>query len=179
MTLPTDIILPLRPEQIKSQDPDQLELYIRDLINSLTDMYQDIVGNVNGSTRQFTPVVKGATTSGTGTYTSQVGWYLRQGLMVDVWFDVVWTAHTGTGSAYVQLPYKVANSAIDPFAGTLGTATLALTAGYTATFCVAVPNTFQCNAIQYGSAVPMLNINVPAAGRFLGHVRYIGQEFEN
>lgn len=178
MTLPIDIIFPLRPDQIRAGG-QQLELYIRDLVNSLTDMYKDVVNVVNGSLRQFTPVIAGRTTAGTGTYSWQSGWYLRQGLMVDVWFDVQWTAHTGTGVMYLILPYKVANSENRPFAGTLATSTLAYTAGYTATFCEAEPDTFRCNLVQYGSGVAMANFNVTAAGRLIGHVRYPGQEFEN
>ena len=181
MTLPIDIILPLRPEQIKSGDPADLELYMRDLVNSLTDMYQSMVQNIDGTLQQYTPTIRGSVTAGTGTYTAQTGWYLRQGIIVDVWFDIVWTAHTGTGNAIITLPYKVAKSPnstlVRPFAGTLGSSVIPFAAGYTSLICEAEPDTFNCNGIEYGSGVPFINTGVTPVGRYIGHVRYPGQEF--
>lgn len=45
----------------------------------------------------FTPTVKGATTAGTYTYTTQSGSYVRIGNIVHFQAKVVWTAGTGTG----------------------------------------------------------------------------------
>lgn len=59
----------------------------------------------------FTPVVKGSTTAGTGTYTAQQGFYTRIGNRC--WFNLnlVWTATTGTGNMQIGgLPFT-ANAA--------------------------------------------------------------------
>jgi hypothetical protein len=54
----------------------------------------------------FTPVIKGATTPGVGTYTRQEGRYYKIGRMVIVFFRVTTTAHTGTGAIQIEgLPY--------------------------------------------------------------------------
>lgn len=79
----------------------------------------------------WTPVVAGNTTAGVGTYTVQAGSYTRIGNRVffNGWVD--WTAHTGTGSTYVDgLPFTVANNnnAYGSVSVTT-TAAIALTAG--------------------------------------------------
>lgn len=58
----------------------------------------------------WTPTVRGSTTAGTGTYTTQQGYYHRIGAMVFVDATIVWTAHTGTGNQQVAaLPFTVRN----------------------------------------------------------------------
>lgn len=57
----------------------------------------------------FTPTVYGASTAGTGTYTSQIGRYTRIGNTVFFRLYIVWTAHTGTGSLRLTLPVASAN----------------------------------------------------------------------
>ncbi len=58
----------------------------------------------------FTPVIKGTTTAGAGTYTAQVGRYTKVGNVVHFWIALVWTAHTGTGSLYIDsLPFTPKN----------------------------------------------------------------------
>jgi len=69
-------------------------------VNTL-DWYQE--GN-------FTPVLVGGTVPGTGTYSLQFGKYTRIGNMVSITVEMIWSAHTGTGSASIQgLPF-VANT---------------------------------------------------------------------
>jgi hypothetical protein len=54
----------------------------------------------------FTPTIKGTTSAGTGTYTTQTGRYTKIGDRV--LFDIVlsWSAHTGTGNMRIAgLPY--------------------------------------------------------------------------
>lgn len=177
MTLPSDIILPLRPDQIKSGGQD-LELYIRDLINSLTDMYQDVVQVVNGALKQWTPIVYGFNSAGEGVYSRQTGWYLRQGLMVDLWFDIQWIGHTGIGALILQLPYKAAKTDNFPWMDAVFT-TLPLSVGYTSTLISANSDTIQGVVLQSGSGVPFINVIISANGRLTGHMRYVGQQFEN
>lgn len=65
----------------------------------------------------FTPTVRGSSTTGTGTYTQQKGWYTKVGRQVTVNVWLLWTAHTGTG--YLQfsdLPF-VANNTSGNYSG--------------------------------------------------------------
>ena len=63
----------------------------------------------------FTPVVAGATTGGTGTYSNQYGKYTRIGNLVHFTLSVTWTAHTGSGPILVQgLPFTSTSDAIQP-----------------------------------------------------------------
>ena len=57
----------------------------------------------------FTPIIIGST-SGTGTYTVQEGFYTKIGSRVFFHLYVVWTAHTGTGNLLVSgLPFIAKN----------------------------------------------------------------------
>ena len=57
----------------------------------------------------FTPVVIGATTAGTGTYTDQSGVYTKIGNRVFYRINLSWTAHTGTGVIiFTGLPFTSA-----------------------------------------------------------------------
>jgi len=59
----------------------------------------------------FTPTVRGSTTAGTGTYTTQFGRYTKVGRLVTVSVTLVWTAHTGTGNLqFAGLPFTAANT---------------------------------------------------------------------
>lgn len=64
----------------------------------------------------FTPTIIGTTTSGTGTYTGQVGRYTKVGNRVFVSIAVAWTDHTGTGNiAIAGLPFATnATSGVIP-----------------------------------------------------------------
>lgn len=60
----------------------------------------------------FTPTIAGTTIAGVGTYTTQFGRYTRIGNLIHVDVQVVWTAHTGTGSMLLTaLPFTVRNTA--------------------------------------------------------------------
>ena len=71
------------------------------------------VGITNGlssaafyETGTFTPVIAGSGAAGTGTYTSQSGFYTRMGNTVTFSFGVTWTSHTGTGNIGVlNMPF--------------------------------------------------------------------------
>jgi hypothetical protein len=54
----------------------------------------------------WTPVIQGSTASGTGTYTTQQGYYYRIGWITFIVGKVTWTAHTGTGNIRISgLPF--------------------------------------------------------------------------
>ena len=105
-------------------------------------MYEDIAQAVNGNIgndqeiglRQYIPVVTGTSgTNGAETYQRQTGWYLRKGIFVDVWVDLAFTGHTGTGNTQISLPYISAITANNPFQGTMAAGTISYTTNYTQT----------------------------------------------
>jgi hypothetical protein len=60
----------------------------------------------------FTPVVRGSSVAGSGTYANQVGFYTKVGRLVTVNVWLNWSAHSGTG--FIQfggLPFLSANTA--------------------------------------------------------------------
>ena len=178
MTLPTDIIFPFRPEQLTSDDPQKRVEYQRDFVFTLTRMYQDMAQAINGDIRDFTATVLGATTTGTGTYTKQSGTYLRQGLMVDYWFDIEWTAHTGTGNLTIQLPYKVRNVLNQPWIGVVTVDDITFPAGTTYVTIRGINSTYTAEVIASGSAISSANIPIASPGQLRGHIRFLGVEFE-
>lgn len=180
MTLPSSIILPLKSDY-RAEETDAK--YFRDLNFSLVRMYESVAQAVNGSIRnnaltgqeKWTPTLNGATTSGTFTYTNQIGWVLRQGVLVDIWFDITWSAAgTAAGNLYIELPYRVAISSQKPFVGPLQTATIAYGAGQSVLTINGIPNTYRGEIWSSGSGNAMANIAVAAAGQLIGHLRYIG-----
>lgn len=61
----------------------------------------------------WTPVVIGSTLAGTGTYTSQIGTYVKVGKLVFISCTIVWTAHTGTGNMLVTgIPFTAASTKV-------------------------------------------------------------------
>ena len=188
MTIPSNIILPLHSEMVKSGKPDDLDKYLRELIFSLQTMYEQLAQGVNGDIRAdfseagrtWTPILKDTANAGTTfTYDHQIGWVLRQGLIVDVWFDIKWTANTGaiTGNMYIELPYKVAVTEQKPFVGVLQPSVFTYTGG---TECVinAIDDTYRGEIWNCGSAFTTANQASAAAGHLIGHIRYIGQQDE-
>lgn len=61
-----------------------------------------------GTLQSYTPVVLGNLTSGTGTYTSQVGNFYTLGDLVFFSASVTYTAHTGAGTIQISLPSQAA-----------------------------------------------------------------------
>lgn len=53
----------------------------------------------------YTPTYGGLTTNGATTYSTQQGNYIRIGGLVIAQFEITWTAATGTGTAYISLPF--------------------------------------------------------------------------
>ena len=189
MTLPSTIILPDNFELLRKNDPDSTIEYMQNLINKLNDMYEDIVGNVNGVIRtnntqeapSWIPKIKDETnTATTFTYANQIGWVLRQGIIVDCWFDVRWTANSGAigGNMYIELPYKVAVTSNNPFVGVLQTSSLTYTSGDNIVI-NAYNNTFEGQIWCYGSGIATARQRTTASGRIMGHLRYFGQDEKN
>ncbi len=182
MTLPTSNILPLHSGKIRAGGAG-LERYFRDLVFTLQDQYQQIAFAVNGEIRnnaeqgnqQYIPTISGTTTAGEGTYTRQIGWVLRQGLLTDVWFDISWSAHTGTGSLSVDMPYLSALGSGNPFIGTMNTQTITFS-GYVVG--VMLTDSRTMTLIDSISGATDANIAMLGAASLRGHIRYVGQAIE-
>jgi len=80
----------------------------------------------------WTPALKGQTTAGAGTYSRQLGWYTKVGNVCHLTFSLVWTAHSGTGTMYLDgLPFNGAYYALNvQQAGTVVDQNLTLTSGH-------------------------------------------------
>jgi len=180
MTLPTDIIFPLRLDFIKTGDQNGLEIYLRDLTETLTQMYSDMSQNINGAIRIWEPKVYGMTTEGVATYVRQGGWLRRSGIITELWFDVSWSAHTGTGTLAIQLPYQAAKSIGEPWQGvvTSKSASNAFGAGFTYLTFEAKQNTIVGNIMKNGTGVAATEFALANAGAFAGYIQYIGKENE-
>ncbi len=182
MTLPTDIILPLQTDLIAAGDPKALELYLRQLVEALTESYRITAENVNGSIQQWTPTVYGLTTAGTAiSYPRQTGWYRRSGIITELWFDVSWTGHTGTGGIAILLPFKAAKSENSPWVGVIQSvsASNVFTAGYTYLVWNPQQDSTEGRIVQCGSGLATTAMPISASGGYAGYIQYLGQEFEN
>jgi hypothetical protein len=90
----------------------------------------------------FTPITQGAGSAGTGTYSTQNGWYTKIGQMVYFSLRVQTTAHTGTGDIRVGgLPFTAQNIT----SGNAGFCSILLdsytvTAGHVVTAGYVIPN---------------------------------------
>jgi len=179
MTLPTDINFP-QPENLLSEDGKyNVETYLKEMNDRLEDMYQDIAQNVNGYIKNWTPIVVGLTTAGSGTYVNQFGWIRRAGIITECWLDVSWTSHSGSGDVAIQMPYQAAASSGSPFVGVIESSGTNAYPGFTYLTWRVEPNTLNGVIIKNGDGVPSDNLAIAASGGFRGYIRYIGKEFEN
>ena len=183
MSLPSTRIL---PRTVKTQKPETDQ----DMASALYELqaaYESIAESVNGSFKssyllqrnQWMPLLKGTTTAGIFTYTVQRGWVFRKGIMVDVWGEIGWSANVGAaGNLYVELPYQVALSDDKPFIGTVQASSIAFGAGNTMIHIDAIPTTYRGEIWVSGSGVAESNLAVPASGKLIFNIRYIGVQNE-
>ena len=188
MTLPSDYIFPLHPNEVQGT-PQQLSEYVKELVVSIQDMYLDVATAINGEQKRYTdpvaqrwvPTVAGITTPGTYTYGFQYGFAQRVGLMTDCFFDVQWTASSGaTGGLYIVLPYLVTQTEGIPFVGPIQSSQIDF-AGGTVLTCIARSNTYRLEIFRSGSLIIMDTIDAATApiGRLTGSIRYIGRQDGN
>lgn len=185
MTIPPNWPFALNTERILSENRKDMEVHWREFVVSLNRMYETVAQATNGTFRTagldegraWIPVLNGAT-PGTFTYSQQYGWIYRQGLLVDCWFDVAWTAvGTAAGNLYLELPYKVAITSGMPFVGVVQSSAITYTGG-TGIVVNAISNTYRAEFWNVGSGFTTANQAVVGSGRLIGHVRYIGQQNE-
>lgn len=189
MSLMADADIPYRRELILSGRPADLDMYLRELITELQDQLRDIKTAFGGSYSWsentgsqgafWQPEVFGATTAGAGTYAAnkQIGTVRRSDNMVELFFDVTWSAHTGTGNMYVQLPYKPITSQEKPFVGVIQDSGITYTAG-TRLVMNAIQNTFRGEIWTCGDGVATGNQAITNSGQLIGYIRYMGQFYE-
>jgi hypothetical protein len=169
---------------MKDGDPTK---YLKDLVFELETMYETTTQNVNGTFRnnldvdgsQYIPTLKGGTVEGTFTYSRQSAYVLRQGLMTDVWYDIIWSTIGGaTGQLRMNLPYKSTPHLGLFFSGVAYMDNANFGAGKTYVVGATVNGTFDLSYQSYGSLTTTGAISVYANGRVGGHVRYIGVDDE-
>jgi hypothetical protein len=106
----------------------------------------------------FSPDVVGTTSAGSATYTLQTGRWTRIGNRVDVFVQLAWTAHTGTGNVKINnLPYT--SNATNFNTGVVyGSAALAFGAGL---YGVATIGASTSSVLLYG--IDPSGVAIPAA----------------
>jgi hypothetical protein len=156
---------------VLSDDPvtqkAQLENYLRKISTA-----------VNGNITEWSPRVYGGSTEGATTYTGQVGWYLRQTQMVDVWFYVAWSAMVGAvGDLIMELPLKVWLSETDFWTGELISSNISFSNALD-TYCVpvALNDSYQCHFESGRHNAAKGLVQSQTAGILHGHIRYLGQQ---
>lgn len=157
MTLPLSILLPTEPKELSKE---------------LMLTYQDIANNVNGHQASWTPIVKGGTSSGTGTYTEQKGYYYLQGILVDCWFSITMSAHTGTGDMKIKLPFKIKTSS-DLWIGEVSDSNLTYPSG-THLALRGTNGSRSLKIIASGSGIASAIVQIDGTSTVKGHIRYIG-----
>lgn len=78
-----------------------------EFLNNLSNSFSAYESDMLWST--YVPVVAGATTAGTGTYTTQFGRFRKVGKTVQYSVHIDMTSHTGTGLIRVSLPLNAAS----------------------------------------------------------------------
>jgi len=155
-----------------SEDPDDQKLEIE---KALIDISQALKGTI----REFEPTIYGSATAGTvGTYTSQLGWYLRHSQVVDYWFKVEWSSFAGgAGNLHMGLPSWVWFTDVNFWVGSLISSNVSF-ANASDTYCVpvAINNSDDCEFLSGRHNATSGNVVVQAAGSLIGHIRYIGQD---
>lgn len=112
----------------------------------------------NYTVSNFTPTVYGASTAGAGTYSIQQGRYTRIGNTVRVSVTLQTSAHTGSGTARVSLPFASANVTNNRH---YGSAVYYDGTNYNPLICVNTPNT---DYIQFQTVNETFGAGVNVAG---------------
>jgi hypothetical protein len=86
------------PSEYTFREPEKL-------VNDLTEMYRLLRESIEGYTEEFEGVIFGSSADGVGTYTSNDCYYVRRGTVIDLFYNIVWSAHTGTGDLRIKLPF--------------------------------------------------------------------------
>jgi len=96
-----------------SGSPDTWAKFARNDVRDLSDYEEGT----------FEPRIEGSTSAGTGTYSAQIGRYIKIGKQVTVWIKLIWSAHDGTGNGEIaNLPFssEPISGGRQPFAAIVG-----------------------------------------------------------
>jgi len=141
--------------------------------DDIEEMYREMADAINGFQGTWDVTVDGSST-GTGTYTTQAGYYYRHGLLVDCWFQVVWSAHTGSGDLRIQFPFQIKLSS-DIWVGEVICNSVNYPSGTQASL-KGINNTYYAEMISTGDNIASAKVQLAGTGDVIGHIRYIGQE---
>lgn len=179
MTVPNTYTLSDVPD-----NPEQYGEFLKDLKEDIEKQYSKLADGINGSfqwdegpaTEKFQPRVLGTTAEGQATYSNRFGWSYRQGVLVDIWCDVSWTAHTGTGKLFIEMPYEALNLSGTPFVGSVQADDITITGDNLVAN--VIPGSFRCEIWENVSGASSEQIDIASAGRLIVNVRYIAREAE-
>jgi hypothetical protein len=122
----------------------------------------------------WTPTIEGTSTAGTGTYSYQVGRYIKIGKQVTVSCYLLWTAHTGSGNLrFTNLPFTSENVTAQYSSASFYVSNIALAANNVMTASYIAPNTNYIIAAQTpvgGGAVSPVTLDV--AGEVIYTITY-------
>jgi hypothetical protein len=187
MTLPTNITLPLIPELIVSDNPNDLYDYMKTLVFNISIFLQQTNIAVNGSTQVYVPAtapfisypfIVGSTIPGIATYTNTMLRVNRINLMNFVFFDITWSGHTGTGNLLITSPYFSQPTLQMPYVGIVESDGITYDAGYTYLTLNCIPNTNTIQVDENGSGLPLKALAIPASGHLRGTIIYAGQQYQ-
>lgn len=156
------------PSEYNFREPEML-------VKDLQEMYRLLRESIEGYTEEFTGKIYGSSSAGTGTYTANDCYYIRRGVVIDLFYRLTWSAHTGTGDLRVQLPFFekqfIAPVAISP----IRTDNLVWPAGTDYVILKGQPN--QNYALIEGcrDAGGVQTVQMDGAANISFHHRYIGQ----
>lgn len=160
--------------------PTELNLHtsLPEMRDDLMGAYNQLAFAINGDLQEWTPILSGTSSDGIGTYTRQFGLYLMQPQVVDVWLDLAWSAHTGTGNMRVNLPLECFgyNASAFPYIGVVEDSSLDYSAGYSKIVLRAIPGQSYADVIQTGDNVASLALPMDTAGTLRAHIRYLRQQ---
>lgn len=118
----------------------------------------------------FTPVVSGLTTSGSATYSSQLGRYTITGNTCYFEIQAEWSSHTGTGNMVVSLPFTVQQMHAP---ASLLHSLVTYTGNQIACHCEAGVSRIRFTGFSSGTDISTASVNVVAAGNLYiaGHFK--------
>jgi hypothetical protein len=118
----------------------------------------------------WTPVVQGVTTSGTASYASQIGRYVKIGRQVTITLDINYSSATGTGIFQIAgLPFS--SSSGHPSTGSVMTSNLDWNTGTMVTL-YKPGNNAVLELYSSSDNSGWLQMNMDAAGEIIGSVTY-------
>ena len=156
------------PSEFTFREPENL-------VRDLSEMYRILRESIEGYTEEFEGVIFGSSADGVGTYTSNDCYYVRRGVVVDLFCHMEWSAHTGTGDLRVKLPFFEKGFVSPTSVSAIRTYNLTWPAGSTHVILKGQPD--QDYALIEGcrDAGTVQTVQMDGAAAISFHHRYIGQ----